>query len=186
MKRVNNKIPEKPILQRLSTDLHFVQKSELPCNDKTAGPCEDIIVRPHPKIIRRSVHPAVREAQCKLNMFHEQQVKQGLPGLVDAPLVLDCIFGQKTFNATVSFQRIVFPKDPQFHTGNIFEKTWAKLDEVTTATPKIPETGIIIPDISGPTPVPLCSAVPTSVPTTCSARHDAYCEVLIVSPVIHG
>ena len=124
------------VIQQSGRSMQLIQRSELPCKDKIVGKCKDEIVS-HRRILRGSVHPAVREAQCKLNLFHEQQTKQSLPGLVDAPLVLDCVFGQKTFNATVSFQKIVFPKDPQFHTGNIFEKTWAELDKISLTTPKI-------------------------------------------------
>ena len=105
------------------------------------GPCEDIPqTLPHPFLIRQSVHPAVREAQVKLNLFHDQQIAAGKPGLTDAPLVEDCIFGQHTFNAVVSFQEQVFPAQPEFHTGNIGEHTWAELDKITgapTMTPPI-------------------------------------------------
>jgi hypothetical protein len=104
------------------------------------GPCEDVAVIPHPLIVRGSVHPAVREAQTKLNSFHDQRVKDGKPGLTDAPLVPDCIFGGATFNATKSFQEIVFPGQREEHDGAIGDKTWAELDKTggTPAPPTVP------------------------------------------------
>jgi len=99
---------------------------------RVEGPCEDIPeTLPHPFLVRGSVAPPVREAQVKLNLFHEQQIAAGKPGLDDAPLVPDCIFGQHTLAAVLSFQKIVFPSNPDFHTGNIGEHTWAELDKAT-------------------------------------------------------
>lgn len=102
---------------------------------RVEGPCLDVEVRPHPLVVRKSVHPAVREAQTKLNQVHQQQTAAGRQALTDAPLVPDCVFGGKTFNATVSFQQLVFPGQPAEHDGKIGDKTWAELDKGPGATP---------------------------------------------------
>jgi hypothetical protein len=140
------------------------------------GPCEDIQTE-HRLLIQGSVHPAVREAQRKLNLFHTQQQAAGQPGLTDAPLVPDCIFGQKTSNAVKSFQEHVFPKQPKEQDRIIGDKTWAELDKVIesqvspTPTPTLP-----VPPTPTPSSASLCSAVPTTTPSTCSERNKAYCE----------
>ena len=99
------------------------------------GPCPDEDV-PHPRLLVRSaVSPAVREAQRKLNLFHAQRLAAGLTGIRDAPLVEDCIFGEHTFNAVLSFQQIVLPGQPAEHDGKIGPNTWAQLDRVSPTGP---------------------------------------------------
>jgi hypothetical protein len=110
------------------------------------GPCADTLVRPHPPLlIRRSVHPAVREAQRKLNI--------AASGSEAGPLVLDCIFGPLTEAAVRAFQTTSFPGNPREVDGRIGPHSWAKLDAVGVA-PVPPPT---------PTPTP----PPTPPPPTC-------------------
>ena len=112
------------------------------------GPCEDVPPRsPRHLVIRGSVHPDVRDAQRKLNLFHTQDTAAGGSG-IGAPLVEDCIFGSKTFDATVAFQKRRFPKQPEEHDGKIGDKTWAELDKLA----------------AGPAPVPPPVPVPPSPP----------------------
>jgi hypothetical protein len=123
------------------------------------GPCKDVPPRiPHHLIIRDSVHPDVREAQRKLNQYHRQEEAAGRPGLPDAPLVEDCIFGSKTYNATLAFQKRVFPTQPEEHDGKIGDHTWAELDKVSASpTPPTP---------TPPTPTPPTPTPPTPTPPT--------------------
>lgn len=130
---------------------------------ESVGPCPDIAVPPsqRPRVLRRgSMHPAVREAQRKLNVFHAQELAAGRPGLDRAPLVEDCMFGPKTHAAVIDFQRRVFPGQPNEHDGIIGPKTWAKLDLV----------GLLVPPAPPPVPVPV---VPIPIPLPPSALCDA-------------
>lgn len=99
-----------------------------------AGPCKDVAA-PHRLLLRGAVHPAVREAQRKLNLVDFQETEAGRPGLTDAPLVEDCVFGEKTFNAVVSFQTLAFPGQPAEHDGKIGDRTWAALDQRAATSP---------------------------------------------------
>ncbi|MDT5286840.1 MAG: hypothetical protein QOF88_1729, partial [Mycobacterium sp.] len=97
-------------------------------SESVPGPCPDVAVPPssRPKLLyRNSTHPAVREAQRKLNAFHATRIAAGLPGLDAAPLVDDCIFGENTEKALKSFQRIVFPGQPKQHDRILGPLTWA-------------------------------------------------------------
>src|SRR5262249_31402219 len=89
--------------------------------------------------------PAVREAQRKLNAFHKAEVSTGKPGLPDSPLVPDCVFGPRTYNAVRAFQQRVFPGQPQEYDGVIGPKTWAKLDAISPRP---------LPDPTPPGPLP--------------------------------
>jgi hypothetical protein len=86
-------------------------------------------------MIRRSVHPAVRDAQRRLNAFHRQRIAAGQSGLADAPLDEDCIFGAKTERSLISFQQIVFPGQPSEHDGRLGARTWAQFDRVAIPAP---------------------------------------------------
>ena len=97
------------------------------------GPCRDTPT-PHILLVKGSVHPSVREAQRKLNQFHAQERAAGREGLAHTLLVEDCIFGEHTFNAVLSFQQQVFPDQPEEHDGKIGDNTWAKLDSIPTST----------------------------------------------------
>lgn len=99
------------------------------------GPCPDVET-PHRLVSRGSVHPAVREAQRKLNHFHQLEVTSGRPGLPNAPLKEDCRFGKKTTEAVLEFQRRVFPEQPREHDGKIGDHTWAQLDHFATISAK--------------------------------------------------
>jgi phosphatidylserine/phosphatidylglycerophosphate/cardiolipin synthase-like enzyme/subtilisin family serine protease len=96
----------------------------------------------HPLLRRGARGEAVREAQTKLNIVHNRNLSMGIPGLQGALLLVDGSFGVQTYNATVSFQRQVFPDDPREWDGVIGSKTWAKLDAVTSgaAPPVAPPT----------------------------------------------
>lgn len=103
---------------------------------EAVGPCADVPVAPAARpalLIRGSVHPAVRDAQRKLNAFSAARVRQGLPPLPHAPLVEDCIFGSKTADAVLAFQQLVFPGDPREHDSKIGPHTWAQLDAVSAS-----------------------------------------------------
>lgn len=102
-----------------------------------------------PLLIRGSVHPSVREAQSKLNVFHSQQIAAGAPGLDGAPLALDGIFGDATSKAVVSFQKAVFPDNPAEWDGKIGPHTWEELDKVlgmTTSSVTVTTTDDSAPD----------------------------------------
>lgn len=122
-----------------------------------SGPCPDVPVPPaqRPRVLTRpAVHPAVRDAQRRLNRFHQLEVAAGRPGLERAPLAEDCMFGPATLAAVLSFQRTVFPGQPSEHDGKIGPKTWAKLDLV----------GLV--PVPGPVaPLPLPVQTPPTVPT---------------------
>jgi peptidoglycan hydrolase-like protein with peptidoglycan-binding domain len=115
-------------LERLIAELDDQQQTEL-----APGSCPDVPVpasrRPR-VLVRGSVHSAVREIQRKLNAFHAYQVAAGLPGLRDAPLVEDCIFGKNTYTAVKSFQELVFPGLPAEHDGKVGPHTWGQLDAI--------------------------------------------------------
>jgi peptidoglycan hydrolase-like protein with peptidoglycan-binding domain len=97
------------------------------------GPCQDIETE-HVLIKRSSVHPAVREAQRKLNQHSDVLEATGGTRLPKTPLVPDCVFGQNTRDAVVAFQQEVFPDDPRQWDGMVGDKTWTELDRVAGAT----------------------------------------------------
>lgn len=114
---------------------------------ETTAKCKGSPVPPHlrPKLlIRGSVHPAVTDAQLKLNAFHASRIAAGQSGLRDAPLVPDCIFGKHTFEAVKSFQELVFPGLPVEHDGKIGPKTWAQLDAVSVGPGPSPSARITV------------------------------------------
>lgn len=103
------------------------------------GPCPDV---PGAEILlqRGMTHPSVRTAQRKLNAYHTNEITAGRPGLADAPLIEDCIFGNRTFNSVYSFQQQVFPGQFKEHDGIVGDHTWAALNRTTPgglATPPI-------------------------------------------------
>jgi hypothetical protein len=134
------------------------------------GPCPDVAVPPanRPKLLyRNSTHPAVREAQRKLNTSHANRIASGLPGLDAAPLVDDCIFGKNTEDALKSFQRIVFPREPKQHDGILGPLTWAQLDLVVPNGPP--------PPLPPPPPPPVPVPAPPSPKMTSLPRGRACC-----------
>lgn len=140
--------------------------------EAAVGPCEDIVT-PHRLLVIDSVHPAVREAQRKLNLFHNQQRAAGGPGLRDAPLVPDCVFGKATFNAVFSFQQQVFPDDPRQWDGQIGDHTWAELDKVGTGPPPIvpPFQVPNLPPEPAPAPTPQEEPAPPPSPDTATTHY---------------
>jgi hypothetical protein len=108
------------------------------------GPCQDIETS-HVVIKRKSVHPAVREAQRKLNQHSDVLDATGGTRLPKTPLVPDCVFGQNTQDAVVAFQQEVFPDDPRQWDGIVGDKTWTELDRAS---------GITTPVNPAPTPGP--------------------------------
>lgn len=82
----------------------------------------------HPLIRIGSRGPAVSEAQSKLNTVHAREIAAGSPGLAACPLAVDGIFGPRTRQAAVAFQRLAFPDAPREWDGVIGPKTWAQLD----------------------------------------------------------
>jgi hypothetical protein len=123
------------------------------------GPCADLEV-PHRLVVRRSVHPAVREAQRKLNRHSDALAAAGEPRLPNTPLVPDCIFGPATEQAVLAFQIRVFPSRPEEHDGKIGDRTWAELDRAP-ASPK-PAPGP--PGTPGPAPAPPGTPGPAPAP----------------------
>src|SRR5262249_17918369 len=102
----------------------------------------------HPLLRRGARGEAVREAQTKLNAVHSCNLTRSRPGLQGAPLVVDGIFGPKTFNAVVSFQQQAFPAAPPEWDGVIGPRTWEKLDRVQ------PPGSVPLPPVP-PVPLPL-------------------------------
>jgi hypothetical protein len=128
------------------------------------GPCPDVPIPPPARprlLIRGAVHPAVRDAQRRLNIFHLREVAAGRPGLVEAPLLEDCIFGRRTFNALLALQQLVFPGLPVEHDGKLGPKTWAELDRLSGTPP--PPTPAPPPP---PPPPPVVPPPPPSPPLT--------------------
>jgi peptidoglycan hydrolase-like protein with peptidoglycan-binding domain len=71
---------------------------------------------------------AVLEAQQRLNTVHAQERNNGRTGLTAAPLRVDGMFGPQTQRAVISFQRLVFPNQPNQHDGVIGRRTHAALE----------------------------------------------------------
>jgi peptidoglycan hydrolase-like protein with peptidoglycan-binding domain len=140
----------------VQTKLLEISNMSLPAIQRLNGPCPDTPPRiPHLLINQGSVHPDVRDAQRKLNLFHKQETSAGRPGLPDAPIIEDCIFGTKTHNATFAFQQKVFPGKPEEQDGKIGDKTWAELDKVSR-TPTPPPPTPPPPTPTPPTPASGC------------------------------
>jgi peptidoglycan hydrolase-like protein with peptidoglycan-binding domain len=79
---------------------------------------------------RGATHPAVGEAQRKLNAFHRYRVAAGLDGLREGPVDEDNQFGRRTFEAVRWFQELVFPGDSAAQNGSIEARTWEQLDAI--------------------------------------------------------
>lgn len=101
--------------------------------ERAIGPCANVPVpmaaRPR-VLLRGAVHPAVRDAQRRLNEFHAAEVAAGRTGLAGAPLVESCVFEQATQHALIAFQQQVFPGLPAQHDGRLGPKTWAEFDRI--------------------------------------------------------
>jgi hypothetical protein len=103
---------------------------------RALGPCPDVVT-PHALLKKDAQDPGVREVQRKLNLFDEEEKANGRPGLKNAPLNEDCIFGELTFGAVVDFQKHVFPTDQREHDGDVGPHTWTELDKISgTPTPQ--------------------------------------------------
>ena len=129
--------------------------------EAVVGPCADVPTPPASRprlLIRGSVHHAVRDAQRRMNAFHAAEVAAGRPGLSDAPLTPDCIFGPATQRALISFQQRVFPGQPVEHDGKLGPKTWAEFDRVAGGAPPSPPPPPPTP------PAPFVPAAPPSPP----------------------
>jgi hypothetical protein len=137
---------------------HVVQQSDADLLQRLAGPCEDIPA-PHVLLMRGSVHPAVREAQRKLNLFATTEKTKEKASVRGAPLKEDCIFGPKTFEAVLDFQRQKFA-DPKEHDGKVGVHTWAQLDAVSGAAPT---PSARTPTPPGPTPTPAKPSFPPKI-----------------------
>ena len=97
--------------------------------------------------------PAVVEAQTKLNAAHTNFAATG-PGLANCPIDTDGVFGRLTQGAVLSFQRRVFPGQPNDWDGVVGPRTWAMLDEYSGASgdrppiiPAIPPNGYMPPNV---------------------------------------
>jgi outer membrane protein OmpA-like peptidoglycan-associated protein len=123
----------------LKTDVQFYVPPEQSDWAEAAPPGARSMIR------RGSRGPGVQEAQQKLNQVHARRIATGSHGLDSAPLVEDGIFGDLTHRATLSFQRLAFPGQPNEWDGVIGPKTWAMLD-VMSATPVDPPAPTIQPD----------------------------------------
>jgi peptidoglycan hydrolase-like protein with peptidoglycan-binding domain/subtilisin family serine protease len=122
--------------------------------------------------------PAVVEAQHKLNIVHNKQTAQGLPGLPNCPLVEDGVFGDKTRRAVVGFQQLAFPNQPSEWDGVVGPKTSAALDlfaQGASPIPPIPVPPLPVPPLPRPVPpvAARCALTPvtTSDPTTPAVSH---------------
>jgi hypothetical protein len=178
--QVRLKQSSEAVMSKQATPLNLAITSTLTSTIQRAdGPCKDVPPRiPHHLIIRDSVHPDVREAQRKLNLYHKQELAASRPGLPDAPLVEDCIFGQKTYNATLAFQKQVFPKQQREHDGKIGDNTWAELDKLsgTPPAPTPPAPTPPAPTPPAPTPPAPTPPAPTPEPDDAPAPNDAPCK----------
>lgn len=113
---------------------------ELELAEAVVGPCRDVAVTAANRpglLIRGSVHPAVRDAQRKLNAFSVAEVAAGRPGLADVPLREDCIFGPALQRALISFQQRVFPGQAREQDGRLGPKSWAELDRVAAGAASV-------------------------------------------------
>lgn len=128
--------------------------------ESVVGPCGDVPVPPSSRprlLIRGSVHPAVRDAQRRMNAFSAAEVAAGRAALADTPLVEDCIFGRATQRALLSFQQRVFPGQPREHDARLGSRTWAEFDRVA---------GLVAPPPPPPPPPPFVPPAPPSPPMT--------------------
>jgi hypothetical protein len=127
--------------------------------ETVVGPCADTPVPPAARpqrLVRGAVHPAVRDAQRRINAFHAAEVAAGRAGLAGAPLVEDCVFGKTTQQALIAFQQQVFPGVTAEHDGRLGSKTWAEFDRVA-GPPRpgpLPATPPTPPFIPPPPPSP--------------------------------
>jgi subtilisin family serine protease len=131
--------------------------------ESVPGPCPDVPVPPGSRpalLIRRSVHPGVRDAQRRMNAYSVLRRSQGLPGLADTPLSEDCFFGPATERALISFQQLVFPGQPAEHDGRLGPRTWAQFDRVASA-PSVPPSPLTPPAVIPPPVVPSAPAPPS-------------------------
>ena len=114
---------------------------------RALGPCPDTAT-PHRLLKKDAVDPGVREVQRKLNLFdaHEKATPSpGHPGVKNAPLDEDCIFGNLTFGAVVDFQKQVFPGNPAEHDGRVGDHTWAELDKISGTPTPLPAAPVASP-----------------------------------------
>jgi len=112
-----------------------------------------------PMIRQGSSGPAVAEAQGLLNRIDEQRAANGLGRVERCPLTIDARFGPNTRGATVSFQRVAFPGQPNEWDGIIGPRTWAMLDLHARG-----DTPIVPPDIPPVPPFPPIIPVVFRVP----------------------
>ena len=83
------------------------------------------VARPTVRIGSRG--PAVSEAQARLNAISARWLPETGVGLDRCPLTQDGAFGPNTRAAVISFQRRVFPDQPQEWDGIVGQRTWAAL-----------------------------------------------------------
>jgi Protein of unknown function (DUF4056)/Putative peptidoglycan binding domain len=129
--------------------------------ESVVGPCADVPVpaaaRPR-LLVRGAMHPAVRDAQRRLNAVHASLAAAGGTGLAGAPLVEDCIFGRATRQALIAFQQNVFPGATAEHDGKLGARTWAQLDRVAALPgplpPPVPPPGPPFTPPAPPSPAP--------------------------------
>jgi hypothetical protein len=131
--------------------------------EAVVGPCADVPVpaaaRPR-LLVRGAVHPAVRDAQRRMNAFHAAEVAAGRAGLAGAPLVEDCVFGKTTQQALIAFQQKVFPGVSAEHDGKLGPKTWAEFDRVAGLPGPVP-----VPPVPPPAPPFIPPVPPSPAPT---------------------
>ncbi len=130
--------------------------ADISLTEGVVGPCPDTLItaanRPR-LLIRGSVHPAVRDAQRRLNAFSLVEASAGRLSLADTPLREDCVFGQATQRALISFQQRVFPGVASEHDGRLGPKTWTELDRVAASTPgSLPPAPVPVPIFVPPVP----------------------------------
>jgi phosphatidylserine/phosphatidylglycerophosphate/cardiolipin synthase-like enzyme len=99
-------------------------------------------VSSRPTIRQGSRGPAVNEAQQRMNAIDARRSARGESRIDRCPLVVDGIFGPNTRGATVSFQRLAFPAQPNEWDGIIGPKTWAMLDAWSYEQPVDPPNWI--------------------------------------------
>lgn len=182
------------ILQQ-ETGLRKIQRS--PADSDVTGPCPDIQVA-HMLLRQGDIHPSVREAQRKLNVFDEKSKRTGYRGLPDGLLVEDCVFGPKTHEAVVAFQQQFFPLSPEEWDGLIGPKTWAGLDMTDATsefTPMCPVENAAVSTGASPSDYPAlssytpCGQQPESPAMPGETIDDAahHCRMAIdMNKIVHG
>ncbi|WP_156132318.1 S8 family serine peptidase [Paraburkholderia terrae] len=105
-------------------------------------------------VLRRGARgAAVSDLQQRLNLIHAGLVLTGSTGIAACPLVADGVFGNRTYEAVLSFQHLAFPDNSREWDGVVGEHTRAALDRFA-ALPAPTPVPVPVPVPPAPVPVP--------------------------------